>query len=176
MHLCSRKADAVENAVKTLKNKNLDVYGHVCDMADKQARLNMLKKISDQHKGRLDILVSNVAHSGFYGNQLEAKEKHFDKVYDINVKSQFFLIKECYSMLLESKDNGGAANILLISSMTARTPSFLLGLYASAKASVENMVAFLKDELMGDGIRINGIAPGLIKTTMSSPIWKSDQG
>ena len=120
--------------------------------------------------------MSNVAHAGFYGNQLEAKEKHFDKTYDINVKSHFFLIKECYPMLQESKEQGGAGNILITSSMTGRIPSFLLGLYASAKAALENMVKFLKDELMGDGIRVNGIAPGLIQTTMSKPIWDSNMG
>ena len=44
--------------------------------------------------------------------------------------------------------------------MTARIPNFLIGIYASTKAALENMVKFLKDELMDDEIRVNGIAPG----------------
>ena len=58
--------------------------------------------------------------------------------------------------------------------MTGRNPNFIIGLYASTKAALDNMVSFLKDELMSDGIRINGIAPGLVQTTLAKPIWDSD--
>ena len=42
------------------------------------------------------------------------------------------------------------------------------------KAALDNMVIGLSKELLGDGIRLNGIAPGLIKTAFSDPLWKSD--
>ena len=47
VHICSRKQNAIDKAVNLLKEKNLHVYGHVCDMADKQARQDMLAKISE---------------------------------------------------------------------------------------------------------------------------------
>ena len=95
-------------------------------------------------------------------------------MWDLNVKSQFFLIKESHDMLIASKENGGNANICMISSVTGTTPNNLLGVYAMTKAALDNMVKFLAVELMGDGIRINGIAPGLIKTEFSGPLWQRD--
>ena len=103
----------------------------------------MLQKIKDQHGGRLDVLVPNVACSTHFGSQLEITEKAYDKMWDLNVKSQFFLIKECYEMLMASKEAGGNANICVISSVTGTNPNSSLGVYAMTKAALDNMVKFL---------------------------------
>ena len=78
-------------------------------------------------------------------------------------------------MLLESKQKGGAANILVTSSLTGRWPQWVLGVYAMTKAALDNIVKGLSAELLSDGIRVNSIAPGLIKTDMSSGIWKKPE-
>ena len=52
-------------------------------------------------------------------------------------------------------------------------PSWTIGVYGSTKAALENMVKWMKDELRPDGIRVNGIAPGLIKTEFSGPLWNN---
>ena len=77
-------------------------------------------------------------------------------------------------MLLRSQELGGAANILVVSSVTGKTPSPSIGVYSMTKAALDNMVIMLSKELLPDGIRVNGIAPGLIKTDFASPIWNSD--
>ena len=74
-------------------------------------------------------------------------------------------------MLVNSKENGGNANILMITSVTGTTPSPAIGVYSMTKAALDNMVKFLSVELMGDGIRINGLAPGLIRTELSNHLW-----
>ena len=86
----------------------------------------------------------------------------------MNVKSTFFLIKESIE-LMRKVESGG--NILIITSVGASEPSFTIGLYGSCKAAQENMIKWLKDELRPDGIRVNGLAPGLIKTDFSGPLW-----
>ena len=48
-----------------------------------------------------------------------------------------------------------------------------MGVYGSTKAALENMVKWMKDEFRPDGIRVNGIAPGLIKTDFSTPLWNN---
>ena len=78
-------------------------------------------------------------------------------------------------MLIESKDNGGAANILMTSSLTGRHPNFMIGVYAATKAAMDSLVQGLSNELRAEGIRVNGVSPGLIKTEFSGPLWKSDQ-
>ena len=134
----------------------------------------MLQKIKDMHGGRLDVLVPNAACSTHFGTQLEISEKAYDKLWDLNVKSTFFLIKECYDMLMASKEAGGAANICTISSVTGRNPSPAIGVYSMTKAALDNMTVFLSKELMADGIRVNAVAPGLIKTDFAGPLTTMD--
>ena len=144
--------------------------GHVCNVGKKSDRDAMLKIIKDKH-GKLDVLVPNAACSTHFGLQLEITEKAYDKMWDLNVKSSFFLIKECYELLCESKEKGGAANVLIISSLSGQSPAAPLGVYGSTKAALDNMAKFLATELMGDGIRVNSLAPGVIKTEFSGPLW-----
>ena len=100
----------------------------------------MVSKIREMHGGRLDVLVPNAASSTHFGPQLNISEKAYDKMWDLNVKSTFFLINECKSMLLESKQQGGAANVLVVSSIAGANPNFMLGVYAMTKAALDNMV------------------------------------
>ena len=79
-------------------------------------------------------------------------------------------------MLLASKGKeGGAAAICVISSVAGTNPSPSIGIYSMTKAALDNMVKMLSKELMPDGIRICGLAPGLIRTEFSSSIWNRDE-
>jgi NAD(P)-dependent dehydrogenase (short-subunit alcohol dehydrogenase family) len=71
------------------------------------------------------------------------------------------------------KKAGPGSNILINTSVLGKHPSRVAGVYAMTKAALDNMVIWLAKELMDDGIRVNGIAPGLIKTEMSGPFWKN---
>ena len=59
----------------------------------------MLDQIKEMHGGRLDVLVPNAACSTHFGDQLDISEKAYDKLWALNVKSTFFLIKESIEML-----------------------------------------------------------------------------
>ena len=113
----------------------------------------------------------NAAVSTFFGNQLDMTEKQYDKLFDINVKSTFFLIKETKHLLDKSAEMKNPTNILVISSVTGTTPQFSIGIYAATKACLDNMVKGMATELRPDGIRINSLAPGLIKTNFSGGFW-----
>jgi len=56
--------------------------------------------------------------------------------------------------------------------MTAKEPNYRIGVYAMSKAALDNMVKWLAVELMAYSIRVNAIAPGLVVTEMTAPIWK----
>ena len=127
-----------------------------------------MKAIQDRYGGKLDVLVPNAAVSTHFGNQLEMTERAYDKLWDLNVKSTFFLIKETIDMIREA---GPGANICIITSVGGQNPGQMLGVYGSTKAALENMVKWMKDELRSDGIRVNSIAPGLIKTDFAAPLW-----
>jgi len=71
---------------------------------------------------------------------------------------------------MASKEKDGAANICVISSTDGTIPMGVVGLYGSTKAALNNMVKFLSQELRADGIRVNSLAPGLIRTEFSVPL------
>ena len=130
----------------------------------------LLKKIGDKY-GRIDVLVPNQACSTHFGDQLNISESQYDKLWDLNVKSVFFLIKEAKDLLLASKND---ANILIVSSVTGKNPHYTIGVYGMTKAALDNLVIWMAQELMNDDIRVNGVAPGLIMTEFSGPLWKNN--
>jgi dehydrogenase/reductase SDR family member 4 len=66
------------------------------------------------------------------------------------------------------------ANVCIVSSVGGTWPGTPIGLYGSCKAALDNMVKWMAQELMADGIRVTGIAPGLIKTKFSEKLWKDN--
>jgi len=92
-------------------------------------------------------------------------------MFDLNVKSVFFLIKESYDLL---KKAGKEANVLVISSVTGTNPNPMLGVYGMTKAALDNMVKWMSRELIDEDIRVNGLSPGLILTEFSGPLWKGN--
>ena len=83
----------------------------------------------------------------------------------MNVKSVFFLIKECLHLLKKSQ---GGANILVTSSSEGKYPNSVVGVYAMSKAAVDNMVRWLAQELLEYGIRVNALGPSLTRTPMTA--------
>ena len=98
-----------------------------------------MKKIAEKH-GRIDVLVANQACSTHFGTQLDITENAYDKLWDLNVKSVFFLIKEAKELLMKA---GKEANVLVISSVSGKNPHHTLGVYGMTKAALDNMVVWM---------------------------------
>ena len=77
-------------------------------------RKQLVQMIKDKY-GKLDVLVPNAACSTHFGDQMEISERAYDKMWDLNVKSTFFLVKETIELLREA---GPGANICIISSIS----------------------------------------------------------
>jgi len=165
--ICSRQVKNVEKAVETLRHKigngKGTVDGLVVNVGKSADRAKLVDFIKNKF-GKLDVLVLNAAAGTHYGKQLDISEKAYDRMWDVNVKSTFFLIKESKPLMDLA---GKGKNILIVSSVTGKNPQELLGVYAMTKGALDNMCIWLHKELMPDGIRVNGIAPGLILTNFS---------
>ena len=103
---------------------------------------------------------------------MEITEKRYDALWNVNVRSTFFLIKDSLGLMRKSK---GGASICIVSSVTGKNPDPMIGIYGSTKAALDNMVIWMSRELMDDGIRVCGIAPGLIATEFSGVLWKNNK-
>ena len=118
--ICSRKQENVDQALTKINtaikasNSKGSVAGLALNVGDAQGRQKILDLIKEKH-GRLDVLVPNAACSTHFGNQLEINERAYDKMWELNVKSTFFLIKESKALMTAS---GKGASVLVVSSVT----------------------------------------------------------
>lgn len=121
--------------------------------------------------GGLDILVNNAATNPVYGPVVQTEGWAFDKIMSVNVKSPFELARLAYPHM---KARGGGS-IVNISSVAGDTPDPGLGIYSVSKAALNMLTKVLAKEWGTDGIRVNAVAPGLIKTKFSEALWQNEK-
>ncbi|XP_041378687.1 dehydrogenase/reductase SDR family member 4-like [Gigantopelta aegis] len=166
----SRKQANVDKAVESLQKQHgtESVSGVICHVGKDEDRKRLIKETLERF-GMLHILVSNAAVNPTFGPTLETPESAWDKIFDINIKSAAFLVKEAYPHL---KKTGG--NVIFVSSIGGFTPLNLLGPYSISKTALFGLTKVLADELAPDNIRVNCLAPGIIKTKFSSALWQNE--
>ncbi|KAM4708784.1 dehydrogenase/reductase SDR family member 4-like [Discoglossus pictus] len=166
--LSSRKQQNVDKAVQDLKEQGLDVEGTVCHVGNKADR-ERLVDTAVQKFGGIDILVSNAAVNPFAGNILDSTEEQWDKILDINIKAAFLLVK----LVVPKMQERGGGSIVIVSSVAGFTPFPSLGPYSVSKTALLGLTKALAPELTPLNIRVNCLAPGLIRTKFSSSLWKN---
>lgn len=162
----SRNKEHVEKAVKTIVDAGFKAVGFPCHVGSVKNRTELLDFVK-QKFGRIDVLVPNAAVSTFFGDQFDIEEKAMDKMYEINIKSTFFLIKEALPLMRGVK----GANILIITSYAAYEPDMTIAFYSVTKTTLLGMMKVVAKALHADEIRVNCIAPGVIKTNFSKELW-----
>lgn len=166
--ISSRNQANVDKAVEELKKEGLKAEGFVCHVGIKKQRDELLNYIKEKH-GRLDVLVLNAAVSTHFGSLFDTTEQQFDKTFDINVKAVFFMVKEYHSIMPEG------SSILLISSYVGYNLDNNIGIYALTKTTVLGLTKVLARELRESKIRVNCIAPGLIRTKFAGALLEHEE-
>ena len=110
--------------------------------------------------GRLDILVNNAATNPQFGPLVDTAEAAFDKVNEVNVKGPWLFAREAHRAWMG--EHGGT--IINIASIGGLKSEPFLGAYGATKAALVSLTRTLAREMGGQGIRVNAIAPGLIRT------------
>eukprot|EP00088_Acartia_fossae_P059717 TRINITY_DN7117_c0_g1_i1.p1 TRINITY_DN7117_c0_g1~~TRINITY_DN7117_c0_g1_i1.p1 ORF type:complete len:291 (-),score=62.37 TRINITY_DN7117_c0_g1_i1:324-1157(-) len=167
--ISSRKEANVQSAESELRSSGLDVTGTVCHVGKEDDRRKMLD-LAVQKYGGLDILVSNAAVNPFFGRALDCPEDMWDKIFDINVKTAFLLFRDCVPMMEER--GGGSA--VFISSIGGFQPIPFLGPYSVSKTALLGLTKCLAAETANDNIRVNCVAPGLVKTKFASALTDNE--
>ncbi|KAM4853650.1 dehydrogenase/reductase SDR family member 4-like [Thomomys bottae] len=162
----SRKQKNVDQAVATLQGEGLSVTGTVCHVGKAEDRERLVAKAVKLHGG-VDILVSNAAVNPFFGNLMDVTEEVWDKILDINVKAAAMMTK---AVVPEMEKRGGGS-VVLVASIAAFSPFHGLGPYNVSKTALLGLNKNLARELAPKNIRVNCLAPGLIKTNFSSMFW-----
>jgi len=167
--ICSRKAANVDNAVSQLTSEGHSVSGVVCHVGRKEDRDNLIQETVARYGG-LDILVSNAAVNPYFGTMLECPEDAWDKIFEINVKVSFLLFKECVPHM--KKRGGGSA--IFISSIGGYQPISALGPYSVSKTALVGLTKALGAETASDNIRVNCVAPGVVRTKFAAALTEND--
>lgn len=121
--------------------------------------------------GRIDVLVCNAASNPHYGPMGTITDEAFRKTLDHNIVAQHWLVTMVAPEMRERK----SGSIILISSIGGLRGSPILGVYAITKAADIQMAKNLAREFGADNVRVNAIAPGLVRTDFAKALWENPE-
>jgi dehydrogenase/reductase SDR family member 4 len=166
--ICGRNKKRIEEAAEKIRDAGGDVLTVVANVSASEDRERLVKAAVDWG-GRVDILVNNAATNSNFGPAIDLTESVWNKVIDVNLKAPFNLSQLVYHAGM--KDNGGVViNISSVGGFEV-VPGSLL--YNVSKAALNHLTRCLACEWGHNGIRVNAIAPGLIKTQFSKYLWEN---
>ena len=138
--------------------------------AGKQDDLERLVQQAMERFSRIDILINNAATNPYFGPVLGAELSAWDKTFEVNLRGIFVLTQQVYRASMEA--HGGA--IVNIASIGGIRPGLGLGVYNVSKAALIMLTRQLARELGGQ-VRVNAVAPGLVKTRFAEALWGNQE-
>jgi NAD(P)-dependent dehydrogenase (short-subunit alcohol dehydrogenase family) len=167
--ISSRKAPACEEVAESIRRAGGQAVAIPANISDK-AQLETLVAKTRQHFGPIDILVCNAASNPYYGPTEKMPDDAFDKIMRNNILSNIWLSNLCAPDMKARKDGA----IIVVSSIGGLRGTAILGAYGISKAADMALVRNLALELGPHNIRVNTIAPGLVKTDFAKALWEDE--
>ncbi len=170
--ISSRKADACQDVADAINAKHGAGRAIVvaANISSKDALQNLVDETTAQ-LGAPDILVCNAASNPYYGPMSGITDDQFTKVLQNNIVSQHWLIQMCLPAMIEKKDGA----IIIISSIGGIRGTSVIGAYNISKAADFMLARNLAIEVGQHNIRVNCIAPGLVKTDFARALWDTPE-
>jgi len=168
--ISSRKADVCE-AVAAEINEAVGRKAAIiitCNIAAKEALQNLVDE-TNRAFGKIDILVCNAASNPYLGPMSGMNDDQFNKILQNNIVSNHWLIQMCAPQMRKRKDGA----IIIVSSIGGLRGTPVIGAYNISKAADMQLARNLAVEFGADNIRVNTIAPGLIKTDFAKALWEN---
>ena len=160
--------EAVEQFAKDLNEK----YGTKCkavyaDVSKGVDLDQMVEEVINAY-GKIDILVNN---AGIWPTEgaLEMPDENWSRVMEINLNGPYMLCKRVMNHMVKKKIQGSIVNITSKSAFQYNTAGHAH--YATAKAGINMLVRTLARESSEYGIRVNGVAPGMVRTPLNEDKW-----
>jgi NAD(P)-dependent dehydrogenase (short-subunit alcohol dehydrogenase family) len=166
----SRKADACEEVAQAIAAEGGEAAVIPCNVAVK-AEVDALVDGTLGRWGAIDILVCNAAANPAFGPLAELSDEAFDKIMATNVKSNLWL---CNRVIPGMAERGGGA-VVIVSSIAGIIASPMIGAYGMSKAADFALARTLAVEWSGKNIRVNCVAPGLVRTDFARALWEDEK-
>jgi NAD(P)-dependent dehydrogenase (short-subunit alcohol dehydrogenase family) len=167
--ISSRKAEACEAVAREIAANGGNAAAIPCNISRK-TEVEALVDGAQKRFGTVDVLVCNAAVNPVYGPLRELSDEAFDKVMGANVKSNLWL---CNLTIPAMAERGGGA-VILVSSIAGLRGTDRLGAYSISKAADFALVRNLAVEWGPHNVRVNCIAPGLVKTDFARALWEDE--
>ncbi len=168
----SRKLDACELAVAEI-NAEVGRPAAVAIAANIAVK-EQLQALVDQtiaRFGQIDTLVCNAASNPYFGPQAGISDEQFGKILQNNIVSNHWLISMVAPAMLARRDG----SVTIISSVGGLKGSTIIGAYCISKAADMQLARNLAAEFGPSNVRVNCIAPGLIKTDFAKALWENPE-
>jgi NAD(P)-dependent dehydrogenase (short-subunit alcohol dehydrogenase family) len=170
--ISSRKQEACEEVAAAINAEHGvgSAIAIAASISDKEQLQDLFARTREQ-LGAVDILICNAASNPYYGSMDGIEDEQFRKVLDNNILSNHWLMQLALPAMREKGDGA----IVVISSIGGLRGSATIGAYNVSKAADFQLVRNYAVENGQHGVRINAIAPGLVKTDFARALWENPE-
>jgi NAD(P)-dependent dehydrogenase (short-subunit alcohol dehydrogenase family) len=170
--ISSRKAEAcAETAAAINRARGREAAKPIAANISSKEELQHLVDETNKAFGRIDILICNAASNPYYGPMAGISDEQFRKILENNVLANHWLIQMAAPGMIERNDGA----IVIISSIGGLKGSPVIGAYNVSKAADLQLARNLAVEWGKHNVRVNCIAPGLIRTDFARALWENPQ-
>jgi NAD(P)-dependent dehydrogenase (short-subunit alcohol dehydrogenase family) len=168
--ISSRKGEACELVAAGIREKGGEAAVIPCNVS-RRTEVEALIRGAEAQFGPIDILVCNAAVNPYYGPLGEIPDEAFDKIMGANVKSNLWLC----SLAIPGMAERGGGSVIIVSSIAGIRGTEMIGAYGISKAADFALARNLAVEWGPRNVRVNCIAPGLVKTDFARALWEDEK-
>jgi NAD(P)-dependent dehydrogenase (short-subunit alcohol dehydrogenase family) len=169
--ISSRKAGPCDDVAAAINAKHpgaaIAIPASISSKDDLQRLIDETRKAF----GKIDVLVCNAAVNPYYGPMSGISDEAFRKILDSNIVANNWLVNMVAPEMKERRDGA----IIIVSSVGGLRGNAVIGAYCISKAADMQMARNLAVELSPHNIRVNCIAPGLVKTDFAKALWETPE-
>jgi NAD(P)-dependent dehydrogenase (short-subunit alcohol dehydrogenase family) len=162
----SRSQEKCDEVVAAIAARGGTATAVACNISHKP-ELEALVAAARAAYGPIDVLVCNAAVNPHFGPSQEISDAAFDKVMSANIRSNHWLCQMVIPEMAQRRDGA----VVIVSSMAGLKGTSLLGAYAISKAADMQLARNLAVEWGRHNVRVNCIAPGLVRTDFARALW-----
>lgn len=168
--ISSRKAEACTAAVADLAKRGHEAISVPCNVSSKDDLRRLVDTTLDKW-GRIDTLVCNAGINPAFGPLSKIEDAAFDKIMATNLRSTLWLCNMAIPQMAERRDG----TVIIISSIAGLKGNAVIGTYGISKAAEMQLARNLALEWGKQNIRVNAIAPGIIRTDFARALWEDKE-
>ncbi len=168
--ISSRKQGPCEDVAAAIRDAGGEAMAIPCNVSHRDQLDTLVDKTVDAW-GPIDVLVCNAAVNPYYGPLAGITDEAYDRTMTTNVKN---VLRLCNLVIPGMAERGDGA-VIIVSSIAGLKGTRSLGAYALSKAADMQLVRNLALEWGHANVRVNGIAPGLVRTDFARALWEDEE-